>query len=264
MNIQDKKIDGGKAFDWGRTSLDYAKYRDVYPEIFYEKINARNLCVSGQKVLDLGTGTGVLPRNMYQYGAEWVGTDISGEQIAQARRLAQEGGQQITFLPVAAENLDFPEGTFDVITACQCFTYFDKEEVIRKLAKFLKPEGRLLVLYMSWLPFEDEIAAASEELVLKYNPVWTGAGRVRKPVSVSGHLYELFGEVYREDYDVEIPFTREGWHGRVKACRGVGASMTAEEVAAWEREHLALLEEIAPETFTVKHQVASLELKKKG
>ena len=90
MKIKDDNIDNGKAFDWGKTSNDYAKYRDIYPQTVYEKIAKRNLCVQGQKVLDLGTGTGVLPRNMYTYGAEWTGTDISEEQIAFAKKLAKE------------------------------------------------------------------------------------------------------------------------------------------------------------------------------
>lgn len=29
MNITNKNIDGGKTFDWGRTSSDYAKFRDI-------------------------------------------------------------------------------------------------------------------------------------------------------------------------------------------------------------------------------------------
>ena len=66
MNITNKEIDGGKAFDWGRTSSDYAKFRDIYPPIFFEKIAERGLGVKGQKALDLGTGTGVVPRNMYR------------------------------------------------------------------------------------------------------------------------------------------------------------------------------------------------------
>ena len=69
MEIKDNRIDAGKAFDWGRTSEEYAKYRDIYPKEFYQKIIDRELCIKGQKVLDLGTGTWVLPRNMYQYGA---------------------------------------------------------------------------------------------------------------------------------------------------------------------------------------------------
>ena len=88
MEISNEKIDSGKAFDWGKTSADYARYRDIYPQIFYEKIIERNLCLSGQKVLDIGTGTGVLPRNMYRYGAKWTGTDISDMQVTEAERMS--------------------------------------------------------------------------------------------------------------------------------------------------------------------------------
>ena len=37
MEIKDERIDAGKAFDWGRTSKEYAKYRDIYPEEFYKE-----------------------------------------------------------------------------------------------------------------------------------------------------------------------------------------------------------------------------------
>ena len=36
MEIKDDRIDSGKAFDWGKTSREYAKYRDIYPEEFYD------------------------------------------------------------------------------------------------------------------------------------------------------------------------------------------------------------------------------------
>ena len=45
-------------------SSDYAKYQDIYPQEFYQKIFDLGLCKDGQKVLDLGTGTGVLTRNI--------------------------------------------------------------------------------------------------------------------------------------------------------------------------------------------------------
>ena len=41
--IIDRRIDAGKAFDWGRTSEEYAKYRDVYPNEFYQRIADRGL-----------------------------------------------------------------------------------------------------------------------------------------------------------------------------------------------------------------------------
>ena len=168
MEIIDKRIDKGKAFDWGRTSDSYAKFRDIYPDIFYDKIAARGLCVSGQTVLDLGTGTGVLPRNMYKYGARWIGTDISENQIIKAREMSE--GMDIEYIAASAETLDFEDAYFDVITACQSFWYFNHDKIADRLYRWLKPGGRLLVLYMAWLPFEDRIAEESERLVLKYSP----------------------------------------------------------------------------------------------
>lgn len=180
--------------------------------------------IRGQKVLDVGTGTGVLPRNLYEFGAEWTGTDISENQICEARRMSEEKGLRITYQTVAAENLDFPDCSFDVITACQCFWYFNYDVVSPAFARMLKPDGWLVLLYMAWLPYEDKIAGASEKLVLKYSPFWSGAGE-----------------------------TKESWNGRMKACRGVGASLPLEQVKAWEKEHRALLEQIAPEKFEILH-----------
>lgn len=49
----------------------------------------------------------------------------------------------------------------------------------------------------------------------------------------------------------------------MKACRGVGVSLSESEIAAWEKEHFALLQEIAPEKFDVLHDAAMAELRKK-
>ncbi len=263
MEIVDRRIDEGKAFDWGKTSKDYAEFRDVYPDIFYRKIADRGFCINGQRVLDLGTGTGVLPRNMYRYGAEWTGTDISPEQIAQARLLAAAQKMKIDFQTVSAENIDYPPESFDVITACQCFWYFDYEILVPKLSGFLKPGGTLLLLYMAWLPFEDEIAGKGEELVKEYNPCWNGAGAVRHPIPIPDIANDYFVLEEHEEYDVRIPFTKETWHGRMRACRGVGASLSPEELAQWNKDHRQLLEEIAPERFEVLHYAAIAVLRKK-
>ena len=264
MNITDKRIDNGNPFDWGRTSEDYAKFRDIYPPAFYQNVADRGLCIQGQNVLDLGTGTGVLPRNMYHFGAAWTGIDIAENQILQAKRLAGAAGMDIRFEAVSTEEADFPDASFDVITACQCFWYFDHEKVIPKLSRMLRPGGKLVILYMAWLPYEDEIAGASEQLVLQYNPDWTGAGETRHPIWIPEITDVYFDRIEHTEYDLRVPFTRESWNGRMKACRGVGASLSEEQIAAWEAEHKALLSRIAPETFEILHYAAIAVLQKKS
>lgn len=260
MNIVDPNLDGGKPFDWGRISDDYAKFRDIYSSDFYERIAKRRLCVDGQRVLDIGTGTGVLPRNMQRFGAKWTGTDISENQIEKAKQLSE--GMDIDYYVVSAEKLDFPDDTFDVITACQCFWYFDHEVLMPKIHRMLKSGGRLLILYMAWLPFEDKIAGASEELVLKYNPKWSGRGETIHPINIPECYFREFELAFSEEYTLPVHFTRESWNGRIKACRGIGASLAESEIAAWETEHIRLLKEIAPEEFDIRHYAAIAELKK--
>lgn len=261
--IHNKDIDNGNGFDWGRTSADYAKYRDIYPQEFYQKIADAGLCVKGQKVLDLGTGTGVLPRNMARFGASFTGADISENQIQQARRLSREQNLDISYLVSPAEKIDYPDNTFDVITACQCFMYFDKSVILPKIHHMLKPGGKLAILFLAWLPGESEIAAQSEKLVLKYNPSWTGCGMKRYPLDTPEWSKELFEADSKIAFDIDVPFTRESWNGRIKACRGVEASLPKEKVLEFDREHMELLNQIAPESFDILHYATMLILKVK-
>lgn len=48
-----------------------------------------------------GGSTGVLPRNMYRFGAEWYGTDISENQIKYAKILSEKQGMNIRCQTVA-------------------------------------------------------------------------------------------------------------------------------------------------------------------
>ena len=65
-------------------------------------------------------------------------------------------------------------------------------------------------------------------------------------------------ETYLSDkfiYDEPIPFTRESWRGRMRALRGIGASLPPDEVAAFDGEHAAMLEEMTENEFTIKHRL---------
>ncbi len=233
------------------------------PNLFYQKIVELGLCVKEQTVLDLGTGTGVLPRNMYKYGAEFTGADISENQIKEAKKLSDEASMKIDYIVSSAENINFPDRSFDVVTACQCFMYFDKSVVLPKIYRLLKDNGHFCILFMAWLPDESEIAKRSEDLVLKYNPSWTGGHMKRYALETPDWSRKLFEVENAITYDLNVTFSRESWHGRMKACRGIGASsLSAEKIAKWEKEHLDYLSTV-PETFDIIHYATILNLRKR-
>lgn len=258
-----QNIDKGKAFDWGKASKDYALYRDIYPQEFYQRMLDFGLGIKGQRVLDLGTGTGVIPRNLCRYGAEFVGVDIAEPQIAEAKRLSAENHMNITYFCTPVEEVQFSPDSFDAVTACQCFFYFDTAKLLPVLKNILKPGGRLGILFMAWLPEESKIAKCSEELVLRFNPDWTGANMKRNLFKIPEWAGTFaFTPVHNIGFDIDIEFTKSSWNGRMLACRGVGASLTPEETAAFEVSHLKMLDTLTDEeTFKIPHYAKMLILR---
>ncbi|MDO5602726.1 MAG: class I SAM-dependent methyltransferase, partial [Oscillospiraceae bacterium] len=150
-------IDKGAAFDFGRVSEKYAGYRDIYPASLYQTLIEAKVVGENMQVLDLGSGTGVLPRRLYHTGARFTVTDVSENQIDQARRLAAEADMEnMDFRVCGAEDTGFSNAVFDAVTAAQCFHYFNAEKAAAEIARVLKPEGLFCKIFMEWLPLEDE------------------------------------------------------------------------------------------------------------
>ena len=222
MRFSRSDIDGGRPFDWSRASPTYARYRDIYPREMLDAIGRMGRCSDGHRVLDVGTGTGVIPRMMRDCGAEWTGIDSSSGQISQAMSLSE--GMGIRYLVSSVEDADLPDSHFDTVTACQCMQYFDHPRAARNIRRMLALRGLLLFAYMAWLPDEDVIARATEDLVLEYNPRWSGAGETVHPIDVPDVYLGFFEPVDHIEFVADVPFTRDTWNGRVRSCRGIGAS----------------------------------------
>ena len=243
-----KKIDNGQTFDFGKTSFAYAAYRDIYPQALDDRLRALGVAAAGTRWLDLGTGTGVLPKNMYRTDADITGADISAEQISFAKNEAAVNGWRINYIVSPAESTGLPDNSFDVITAAQCFFYFDREKMRTELRRLIKPGGRFIKIFMDW-DAQDPIAGESASLVRKWNPAW-GSGRA----ALADMEDDLFTDRHAESFYADIPFTRQSWHGRMLACRGTMASMDAETLAKWEEDHKEFLQR-CPAAFTVRHKI---------
>lgn len=244
-----ENIDNGNAFDFGKISAEYAKYRDIYPKELYDKLYEIGIGQKDCSWLDIGTGTGVLPLNLYSYGADIKAIDISESQIAAAKFLAAEKGvDNIVFSVSPAEETPFENNSFDCITAAQCFWYFDRKKIIKEIKRLLKPNGVFVKIYMSYT-LDDEIAKKSHELVKKINTNWTPGASGSK--DMYNHPFEN-GQL--DIFECKLPFTRESWHGRMLACRGTKASMDKETLDKWEKAHLELLSEY-PKEFKINHKI---------
>jgi len=254
--MKDKEvIYNGRKIDWGKTSADYGLYRPGYPDSFYDEIAAFGIGLKGQSILDLGTGTGILARNFAKRGCKVTGIDISKNQISTAENLAKEEGLDINFFVSEAESTNLPDSAFDVITASSCWLYFDESIIVQEVIRLLNPQGFLMKCSVVWLPYEDKIANKTEELILRYNPKWTGGGfRPKIQIEPDWSLND-FQLLSFHMCRVPIEFTRESWRGRIRACRAVGASLSQKEIKEFDRDHAKLLNNIAGEKFDILHLI---------
>jgi 2-polyprenyl-3-methyl-5-hydroxy-6-metoxy-1,4-benzoquinol methylase len=260
--MEQNKIDNGIEFDFGKTSFDYSKYRDIYPASMYQKLYDIGIGHKDQKILDFGTGTGIFPRAMYKYGAKFTGIDISEEQIEYAKKLSEN--MDIQYKVCSAEFTGLNSNEFDIITSVQSFIYFDRGKVVPEIKRLLKNNGKMVVVWMAWLPYECKIAEETERLVLKYNPKWTGAGYKRSnndSLNIAPDTFETESEI---NYTENLEFNYETWAGRIRACRGVSATLPENIVQEFNNKHLELLKRLTKEPFEIIHEIKINVLKIKN
>ena len=163
--------------DFGRHSDDYATYRPGFPASFYDRLGAI-VRIDGARVLDLGTGPGVMALELAARGGMVTGVDISEGQIAVARRVGKARNLQdrLRFVLASAEHTGFASGSFELVTAGQCWHWFDGAAVMSEARRVLSAGGVVVVAYYSYLAEHCAVARDTEALILEHNPSWTMAG----------------------------------------------------------------------------------------
>ncbi|MGH7162874.1 MAG: class I SAM-dependent methyltransferase, partial [Planctomycetota bacterium] len=197
----------------------------------------------------------VLARGFARRGCDVVGVDVSAAQLEEARRLAAAERLGVEFRLASAEETGLADASFDLVTAAQCWLYFDEARTVAEVKRVLAPGGLLLTCHLNWLPRLDPVARASEALVLRHNARWSaadGSGSVPPLPAWADGRFDLTAMFV---YDEPIPFTRETWRGRFRACRAIGATLAPDEVARFDAEHARLLEVVVGERFAVLHRV---------
>lgn len=246
----------GRTIDFGTTAADYDNHRPGFPESFYARLAEHGWAKPGARALDLGTGTGALALGLARRGLRVVGLDPAAALLEVARGRASRAGLDTQFVEASAESTSMDSASFDLVTAGQCWWWFNEDAVLNEARRVLVRGGRLLIANFCYLPLPGTVAAHTEDLILSHNPGWTKARESGFfPTQVEALDRASFAAVESFSYVEDVPFTHEGWRGRIRTCNGVGAALPAPAVAAFDRELATMLEQEFPEPLVVPHRV---------
>lgn len=149
----------------------------------------------GQRVLDVGCGTGILAREIAsRIGSvgRVVGIDPSPGMLAVAKQLAPV----VEWREGVAESLPFADQSFDAVVSQFALMFFaDRRQALREMLRVLTPGGRLAVAV--WDSLDNIPAYASEVAILERMAGRQAADALRAPFVLGNrkNLAALFTEV---------------------------------------------------------------------
>lgn len=245
--------------NFGKAAEDYSAFRAGFPESIFARLAVFDIGSPGQVVVDLGTGTGTLARGFAQRGCDVTGIDPDPRMIAAAKTLDEQQGLRVRYVEATAESTGIDGNSVDIVTAGQCWHWFDRPRAIAEATRILRSNGKLVIAHFDWLPLEGNVVAATERLITRHNPDWhLGGGMGMHPQWLPELSEAGLENLETFSYDVDVEYTPDGWRGRIRASAGV-AALDSTQVDEFDDELRRLLDERFPgSTMGVPHRVFAI------
>lgn len=245
--------------NFGKTAEDYGTFRAGFPDSIFDRLAEFDIGQPDHTIIDLGTGTGTLARGFGLRGCKVIGVDPDPKMIDEAKKLDRQNNVTIKYVEAKAESTGLDANAVDVVTAGQCWHWFDQPRAIAEVIRLLKPGGKLVIANFDWLPLAGNVVEATERLIIQYSPDWhLGGGTGMYPEYLPVLSKAGIRNIQTFSYDIDAPYTPDAWRGRIRASAGV-AALNADSVRSFDVELMALLSDRFPSNIlAVPHRVFAI------
>jgi SAM-dependent methyltransferase len=122
---------------------DYERGRPDYPAEAIDAIRIGLMLDAGARIADVGAGTGKLTRALSA-----AGFDVTAvEPLPGMRARLQAQQPKVAVLEGTAEALPLDDGSVDAVACADAFHWFDGERAVAELARVIRPDGGLALLW---------------------------------------------------------------------------------------------------------------------
>jgi 2-polyprenyl-6-hydroxyphenyl methylase/3-demethylubiquinone-9 3-methyltransferase len=172
MNVDESEIRkfSELASRWWDPESEFRSLHDINP-LRLEYIDGHSP-VSGQAVLDVGCGGGILSESMAARGAAVTGIDMGEAPLNVARLHALENSVDIDYRKTTAEDLAMKvPGHWDIVTCMELLEHVpDPASVVEACSKLVKPGGYVYFSTINRNPKSFLLAIVGAEYVLNLLP----------------------------------------------------------------------------------------------
>lgn len=185
---------------------DYVRYRPSYPGGIL-RLLARECGLTGRsRIVDIGSGTGLLARLFLDFGCDVVGVEPNPEMRHAGERLLADR-PHFTSVNGRAEATTLREGSADFVTAAQAFHWFEPDRARVEFRRILRPHGWVVLVWNDRRRVPG-FMAGYEDLVAQYGP--------ERPRVAEDELVRFFGNASwcLERLPNQQQFDLEGLRGR--------------------------------------------------
>src|SRR5262245_36778102 len=119
----------------------YERLRPPYPAEFFATVSSTLGLGKTHRLIDLGTGPGLLALGFAPYVGRVVGVDPETAMLAAARAAASRAARDITLIESKAEALPLDIGQFDVVTVGRALHWMMPEPTAKLLERLVAPGG---------------------------------------------------------------------------------------------------------------------------
>jgi len=166
---------------------------------------------SGDKVLDLGCGAGIIAEHLSdRTGASVIGLDYAASAIEEAKSRTENKRDRLSFEQGNFNALDYPDATFDAIVSLDTLYWAsDLEATMSALRRILKPGGRIGIFMNHHIGEGD----STDRLAVQHSKLAKAIAKIGLPLETFDYTKEI-GAFWRRNFaaatELKEEFEAEG------------------------------------------------------